>query len=110
MSVSSWPALFSNPLFRKGWRDSRSAVAPTEGERDSVVYLFGRLMSAEAAPQGLLLPAPSPIAGVITEQTIAVIRACPAFEAQMVAAQWLQAHGDPSHMTEPLGTKQGDQT
>lgn len=108
--MSSWPALFSNPLFRKGWRDSRSAVAPTEGERDSVVYLFGRLMSAECAPAGLLLPAPSPITGVVTEQMIAVIRACPAFADQMVAAQWLQAHGDPAHMEQPLGVKQGDPT
>lgn len=107
MSVSSWPALFSNPLFRKGWRDSRSAVAPTEGERDSVVYLFGRLMSAESKPAGVQLPPPR---DHLIHDMIEVIKACPAFADQMVAAQWLQAHGDPAHMTEPLGTKQGDQT
>lgn len=108
MSTSSWPELFSNPRFRKGWHDHRSDIAPTEDERDSVVYLFGRLMSVEAAPSGLLLPLPSPF-GILTEQMITVIRACPAFEAQMVAAQWLRAHGDPVGMTQPLGVKQGDE-
>lgn len=105
MASSSWPQLFCHPLFRKGWADSRNQVAPTEQERDSVVYLFGRLMSAEANH----LPLPAPV-GWMTDSMKSVIAACPAFEVQMMAAQWLQAHGDPSKMTKPLGVKQGDRT
>ncbi len=103
--MTSWPALFSHPLFRKGWHDHRNAVNPTEGERGTVVYLFGRLMAAEAA--GLALPVP---ADSMTRDMVAVIRACPAFERQMVTAQYLQAGGDPARMTEERGLKQGDET
>lgn len=111
MTASSWPALFNHPRFRKGWHDYRQGVSPTEDERDTVVYLFGRLMAAEAATLPLPRYSGAPgLAGDLTHEMIQVIRACPAFEQQMVAAQWLQAHGDPEGMTRPLGTKQGDKT
>lgn len=81
-TAASWSSVFSNPRFRKGWKDccSEQPFDYKEAE-DSELYIYGRQMSVESCE-----PLPTP-AGRMTKEMKAVVKACPA-TMYMIQVYW----------------------